>query len=337
MTNKRLFIGVDEAGYGPNLGPLLICASAWLTPDNMTESELTRCFSEKFKAQPWREACQHVPLGDSKKLFLAGGGLESLEFGLLALLSQCVSPLPQSLQALLASTTAENRSNQSLPWYELDAMSDVPVPRQTASVANRNEPSVEVQRLASMARESLATSEIELLDLQAVVVTEPFFNEQVAKFGSKGQLLSLTTLDLVARLLAKSPNLPAEVFCDRQGGRKNYLPVLLDALPDFWFTEVLSSNARCSYRRSLLGEAAATCDIHFSVGGDSFPPTALASMLAKYLRERLMEQFNCFWQQHLPGLRSTAGYPVDAKRFRTAIEATAARLALPPELWWRCK
>jgi hypothetical protein len=60
-------------------------------------------------------------------------------------------------------------------------------------------------------------------------------------------------------------------------------------------------------------------------------------MLAKYLRERLMEQFNGFWQQHLPELRSTAGYPVDAKRFRTAIEATATRLALPPELWWRCK
>lgn len=336
MTNKRLFIGVDEAGYGPNLGPLLICASAWLTPDHMTESELTRCFSGKFKAQSWRNACQHVPLGDSKKLFLAGGGLESLEFGLLALLSQCVSPLPETLQALLASTTVENHSNQRLPWYELDAKSAVPVPTQRASDANRNEPSVEVERLASMARESLAAHEIELLDLQAVVVTEPFFNEQVAKFGSKGQLLSLTTLDLVARLLAKYPSLPAEVFCDRQGGRKNYLPVLLDALPDIWFTEVLSSNARCSYRSSLPG-AAATCDIHFSVGGDSFPPTALASMLAKYLRERLMEQFNGFWQQHLPELRSTAGYPVDAKRFRTAIEATAVKLALPPELWWRCK
>jgi hypothetical protein len=188
-----------------------------------------------------------------------------------------------------------------------------------------------------MASEALAENDIELLQVRGVVVTEPWFNEQVARLGSKGQLLSQSTLQLVAALLGEYPDLPAEVFCDRQGGRKNYLPVLLDTMPDEWFTEVLSSNARCSYRRQPAGEKAADCNIHFSVGGDSFPPTALASMLAKYLRERLMERFNDYWHAHLPMFRPTAGYPVDAQRFRTAIEATAVKLKLPPERWWRSK
>jgi hypothetical protein len=334
LANKRLFIGVDEAGYGPNLGPLLICASAWLAPDQMSETELTRCFSEKFKAQAWRTACPHVPLGDSKKLFLAGGGLDSLEFGLLALLSQCLAPLPVTLHGLLAATSVENHIQQKLPWYDLDALSasSVPtqaVPTQAARAVGASDRGVEIQRLASMTKKALAENDIELLQVRGVVVTEPAFNEQVARSGSKGQLLSQSTLQLVATLLAQYPDLPAEVFCDRQGGRKNYLPVLLDAMPDRWFTEVLSSTARCSYRRQPAGEKTASCDIHFSVGGDSFPPTALASMLAKYLRERLMERFNSFWQTHLPELRPTAGYPVDARRFRAAIEATAVKLKLP--------
>ncbi|MCA9134862.1 MAG: hypothetical protein KDA45_16955, partial [Planctomycetales bacterium] len=75
----------------------------------------------------------------------------------------------------------------------------------------------------------------------------------------------------------------------------------------------------------------------FSVGGDRFPPTALASMLAKYLRERLMESWNAFWQLHLPGIKPTAGYPLDARRFRREIEPLARELQLPLELWWRCK
>ncbi len=74
---------------------------------------------------------------------------------------------------------------------------------------------------------------------------------------------------------------------------------------------------------------------HFSVGGDSFAPTALASMTAKYLRERLMAGVNRYWQSHIADLQPTAGYPLDAKRFRSQIESTAAKLGHAVEQWWR--
>jgi hypothetical protein len=60
-------------------------------------------------------------------------------------------------------------------------------------------------------------------------------------------------------------------------------------------------------------------------------------MVAKYLRERLMESFNQFWQQHLPNLKPTAGYPVDAVRFRDQIQQEAIRQSLPTQCWWRCR
>ncbi len=44
-------------------------------------------------------------------------------------------------------------------------------------------------------------------------------------------------------------------------------------------------------------------------------PVALASMLAKYVRELCMGQFNRYWGHLVPGLQPTAGYYVDAQRF----------------------
>ena len=35
-----------------------------------------------------------------------------------------------------------------------------------------------------------------------------------------------------------------------------------------------------------------------------------------------MMQFNAFWQHHIPELKPTKGYPVDAKRFWDDIENT---------------
>jgi ribonuclease HII len=330
--DKRLFIGVDEAGYGPNLGPLLICGSAMLAPKHMLESELCACFSKVFKAESWKPACCHVPLGDSKKLYQPGSGLDTLEIGLLSCLqllhADSLVKL-EDLQGLLDAThlvppEIVSRPLPNLPWYQ--TLDRFPVPRNT-------ELSDEISRLSRLAGVALAEHDIELIELSCVVVAEPQFNAAIDISGSKGQLLSQATLGLVAHWIEKHRELPVEVFCDRQGGRKNYMPVLLDAMPEQWFTETLSSPSRCSYRRQVDPP----CDIHFSVGGDQFPPTALASMLAKYLRERLMEAVNAFWLQQVPGLKPTAGYPQDAKRYRAAIEGVAQQLKLAPAEWWRNK
>jgi hypothetical protein len=62
---------------------------------------------------------------------------------------------------------------------------------------------------------------------------------------------------------------------------------------------------------------------------------ALSSMVSKYLREVLMHQFNEFWAQHVPGLKPTQGYPVDAKRFRDDIAEAIRVLEVDDSHLWR--
>lgn len=329
---NRILIGADEAGYGPNLGPLLVVATAWSIPDQMSTDHFSAALEPTFCSKPWQEGCSHIPLGDSKQLFQPSSGIVSLEAGLITMLLQidalktllCPSNLEFLRQFVIfpAQAPQSGLSDATAPWYQDLQQWTVP------SVV----PTTEVERLAKLARTSLQSKTIELLGVRAAIITESQFNAAVAHSGSKGQLLSATTLELVRSFCADESR-PVEVFCDRQGGRKNYMPVLLEAFPDEWFIETNQSTTRCSYRNTSSPQR----DFHFTVGGDSFAPTALASMLAKYLRERLMQSFNAFWQKQVPTLSPTAGYPVDAKRFRKEIESVADKLQLPVSTWWRSR
>ncbi len=324
-------MGVDEAGYGPNLGPLLVAATVWQVPSWMTENEIVAAFGEGFACTAWHQGCTVVPLGDSKRLYKPGNGLLSLEGGLLALLSNgqttsVVNPdigEPQWMRSLSDFIDAFGcwlGAPLEVPWYRQLHRYSIPS-EQTAD---------EIYRLGQLAANRLDTANIELLNAQAWIVVESEFNALTRKLGSKGQLLTSVTLRLVSRLL-EAVEEDAEIFCDRHGGRKNYLPSLAEAWPEDWYRELQIGPRRCSYTNS----AEPGRQIHFSIGGDNFPPTALASMLAKYLRERLMQAFNTFWMQKRPELRPTAGYPVDARRFRAELGQMPHQLGLEPDAWWR--
>ncbi len=323
MNPEKIVIGVDEAGYGPNLGPLVIGVTVWKIHKTVSEADVCERFAKFCSPTPWEAGCTHVPLGDSKKLYQPASGITSLETGLLAILSASDDQV-QHLGDFMGryARIKPAAPHASAPWY--DALHRFTMPRDA-------EPA-EITRLGEVARQSFEAEGIAFLAAKALVISETAFNQSVAVLGSKGQVLSSQTLGLVAEVLADW-ELDAEIYCDRHGGRKNYLPVLLDAMPEEWFDETRTGNQRCSYRnrgdRSL--------EFHFSVQGDQFPPTAMASMLAKCLREYLMQSFNNFWQLHIPGLKSTAGYPVDAQRFRAEIRAVAAQLGLAEETWWRCR
>lgn len=381
-SDKRLVIGVDEAGYGPNLGPLVIAASAWEIPNNLDEQAFCKKIAKRFHVAPFAQGCLHIPLGDSKQLYSSSSGLTTLETGLLALTKISSGNLPETLCQFLRnhvqvlSTCDPDETN--LPWYDsLHPHDSVTRPQTgshftgstttestkarsttgesitaaTSTNANRTAAPLtptpltalplsasldETNRLADLARTYLNEDEISCLGIQGEVITESHFNRRLDTLGSKGQLLSIQTLQLVLRMLNQYAwdYSSVEVFCDRQGGRKNYMPILVDVMPDFWFQEMLIGKERCSYR---CQDAPTKIDIHFSIGGDRFPPTALASMMAKYLRERLMGWFNAFWIDQIPDIKPTAGYPVDAKRFRSQIESRARELGLDVDKWWRRK
>ena len=77
--------------------------------------------------------------------------------------------------------------------------------------------------------------------------------------------------------------------------------------------------------------------VNHVVPHDELLPTALASMTAKYHRELAMHAFNAFWTTKLPGLKPTAGYPNDAKRFREEIASLQRELSIDDRMIWRSR
>ena len=80
-------IGADEAGYGPNLGPLVISASVWQVPDGVEKDGLYGPLAAAVSRVPQPAGGKAVPrvaIADSKLLYHSGHGLALLERGLWA-------------------------------------------------------------------------------------------------------------------------------------------------------------------------------------------------------------------------------------------------------------
>jgi hypothetical protein len=120
---------------------------------------------------------------------------------------------------------------------------------------------------------------------------------------------------------------------DQHGGRRFYADLLAGAFP-MERVRTLEESAAWS-RYALGGESGGAAAMHLTVRQKCETwslPTALASMAAKYVRELCMEQFNAFFGALVPGLKPTAGYGRDARRFLEETAAARAAADLPLEI-----
>ena len=122
---------------------------------------------------------------------------------------------------------------------------------------------------------------------------------------------------------------------DKHGGRNTYTAQLQHAFAADFVQPLQEGMSASVYRVHGLGR---DVRLAFRPRADSGHfCVALASMVSKYVRERLMEEFNRFWLEQTPGLKPTAGYPGDAKRFYDAIRPAAERLGILEAALWRRK
>jgi ribonuclease HII len=124
-------------------------------------------------------------------------------------------------------------------------------------------------------------------------------------------------------------------FIDKHGGRNTYAAMIHHALSE-GVVFVEREGMACSAYRVHGLERGVRLMFQPRADGEHFC-VALASMASKYLREVLMLEFNRFWQEHVPDLKPTAGYPGDAARFFQAIRQTIEKLGLREETLWRRK
>ncbi len=312
-------IGTDEAGYGPNLGPLVVAATVWQTPPRTAPEDLYRLLKPCVSCQPEE---QRLAIADSKLLYKPGLGLAALEqvvLGILALRQQPVADWPSLWRSLAGIDEGDLRCHAWHDGFELKLPRDVTAAQLAAA--------------AEMFAEGLKQAELEITAIAARAVFPDRFNESVRQCGNKAEVLSLTTLRLVAELAEQVPDgNEITVICDKHGGRDYYAALIQHVFPETWVRVVREGHGESVYRFRLEGRRV---EIRFLMGGERMLPTALASMTAKYLREIAMIPFNAYWQRHVPGLKATAGYPGDSRRFLSDIRPACQRLGLAEETFWR--
>ena len=315
-------IGMDEAGYGPNLGPLVVSASVWQVPEEHLAADWYELLADVIADRSAR-ADPRVAIADSKLLYKPRGGLAGLERGLHICL-ESLGHKVNSWQAVWAALTADQAGHRhTLPWY---ANYDCPVPLDYNSNTLADD--------TRMFRDGLAAVGMRLIGMASRAVFPPQFNALVEQYDSKAEALSRTTLDLARELLAPLETGPIHVVCDKHGARSRYAPLLQQQWPDVLIEIHGEAREQSIYR---FGPSDRRVEFCFRAKGDRLVPAALASMASKYLRELAMRAFNAFWGSHIDGLRPTAGYPVDAKRFRADIEPAVAALGIPEASLWRSR
>jgi len=318
-------IGTDEAGYGPNLGPLVISASVWRVPDGVHADGLYRLL-EGTVAGPGRledVSPARLVIADSKVVYQAGRGLAPLERSVLAAMA-LVGRRPATWREVWDGLAGGSLDPcHALPSY---TDYDAPVPLEADAA--------EIHSLAEGVERGFRAAGIELVSLRSRAIFEAEFNDLVERHGSKGTVLSHATLELAARALAPLVQGPISVLCDKHGGRNFYQRLLSEWFPE-WLVEVYGEGRAESLYR--FGPAERRVEFRFQAKGERCLATALASMASKYLRELAMRAFNAFWCGRLPGLAPTAGYPVDAKRFKSDVATFQARLGIADRLLWRCR
>lgn len=315
-------VGTDEAGYGPNLGPLCIAASAWEVPDEAANRCLYKQLSEAVCRQA-QAGDERLAIADSKRLYKSGASLALLERGVLAALA-CVDRLPTRWRDVWRALDKDALAQiDSCPWHEGfdEAVPGALSPEDLQAVR---------ECLAAM----LTKAFVRLLDLQATTLFAAAFNQDVKRCGNKAEVLSLATLRLAGRMLERLPQGRAIVLCDKHGGRNHYAALLQHVFPEELVLVRVEEAELGLYEVRHQGRQ---IEFRFQPKGEKHLPTALASMTAKYLRELAMRPFNAFWQRQVEGLRPTAGYAGDAGRFFEEIREARQKLKIAEEVMWRVK
>ncbi len=309
-----ILAGIDEAGYGPVLGPLVVSASVLELPEAAAGANLWRLLAGAVTRRALRKS-PALPLADSKAMHVRRDGLVHLERGVLGMLAQ-TGPAPRSLTQLLRRLARQALTDAGeYPWY---AGADLPLPRQAdpADVALR----------ANGAAEAMARRGLRLCAVRSEVVLAGQYNRLVAATRNKAVALFGVASRLIAYVFQTYGAAGGEtvrIVADRQGGRIRYRAGV-QRMFQHAAIKVLREDA--DHSAYFVQQGRRCAEIHFLTDGeDACLPVALASMVSKYLRELFMELLNDYWSKRVQGLKPTAGYYKDGRRFLNDIaEALAA-------------
>jgi len=322
-----VYAGIDEAGYGPLFGPLVIARSVFVLDQHEPTLEppsLWRLLRSSVCKKPGDKK-KRLAINDSKRLYKPAWSLEYIEQGVLSFL--CTSGIdPKNLNDLLEQLAYDQLSFQiQHDWYQS--------PDQGPSVPSLLSPS-QLEKSKRRLDRAMLHNSIHLADIKAAVVFEDRFNQMVHIKGSKASCAWNFVSGHLESIWSRYGEHQPLVVVDRQGGRRSYQK-LLESI--FYPAEVstLYENPLKSFYRINQGLRQMHILVQVESERQHFP-VALASMVAKYLRELLMIRFQSFWSAHAPNIKPTCGYFRDGRRFLNEIQPLIDQLNIDPESLIRC-
>ena len=320
LPSQPMFIyaGIDEAGYGPMLGPLCVASSVFLLEDPPEDGHAPDLWSSLQRAlsKTLKEARGRITITDSKKLKGAHSGrshpLRHLERGVLACLGA-----GESNSSMLENLTEEDLFERlgvtvpEHPWYQTAG----PLP--TACDTGR------LRIDASLLRRAMQSTGIQCAALRCEAMGAADFNRSIDETRNKSGVNMQLVIRQIEAIWARFPDARPRVVVDRQGGRTAYREDLQVAWPESSIKVMLESPEMSRYELTMPGRGELI--VIFTMESELHHlPVALASMTAKYVRELMMGRMNSYFQGRRPGIQATAGYVEDARRYLADIEPVLA-------------
>ena len=308
--------GVDEAGLGPILGPLVVGGVTMAGPEGTAPWRLLQRHVSKQKYVKGK-----VRVADSKKVNQGPHGLVRLEETALVFWTALHGEPPKTLLDWLVKLGHDLEPLKRCPWYE-DLELALPL----------NADHDWISLTGEMVARTLRKGGCELLDIAIRAVDVEEWNTLIADTDNKSKAHFQAYSEVLGRLLHSVFPLVGEddschLVADRCGGRSKYKTDLQQLCPDSVITMLKEVAGTSSYR---LQQQDSDVTVTFAERAeDRAFPTALASCFAKYLRQLMVECINRWFQARCQDLKPTAGYYVDGHRFLTDIQPQIEALKLP--------